>query len=851
MGAVLSFFRPAPVARGDWSQQEIAEFYRVEAALTQAGLHVTTDRGVSDEGDPWFVFCRFDGDVILHFARIDDLYVVASEAFGRPLQGPDFRALLNAVAAEHPTLVPLPRPDARGARGNLVLHPAALLAAIVATAAFQLAGGDAMAGELAGEGAASPMLQPGADLPGGDPTGPESALHDPHGSAGAHAGAGEDENRSARHAVILSALALISATLPSDQADDPGLTALGEGAATGSQGKASVKHAPDADPAREGMLASKRAEASASAPIVEAAGEPASLARTSFVTIGPAPTPTNVEGLNLAALNILGLGAAGGQEMAAVRVAESAPPIAAILAMRGAGHAPSVAAAVEKATAPAVTESAPVPSAGVSSHGASPSAPAVSLPNAGVPTAVSSVPGAEPSGGGSLTSTAGAGPLPTPAAASAPGASIKAAGASGTLDMTHAAAAVSAAATSTASTSATTSTVQTVSVVAVTYTANGVTRSALSSFIDQYVGTGTGGVPTAAGATNGGDATDSWLTGWAKGIGSRTSADVLGSPLKHTSGASAEAARSSAALTDHAADTAMAAAQISGTLGSMAGSEVKVGFAGAPSTTDASLGGTLAASGAVGSATATDTVSAPATSVTAVTDKLLAAGTIASANGHTAALAAPAPATTADKLPAAVAPAAADVHSSATAPTDTAALTAPAPATTADKLPAAVAPAAADGHADAAAPTDTAALAAPAPATTADKHPAAVAPVTADGHISATAADALTTATSKLVGAGDAPATLDTTALKLPTSVASAPALDDRGRELIERTLDTTAQDRTVVSEHSSVIIDTETSHVTNPDFAPRTWNIGHDVEISIVGVASDAHLTHAVGIAG
>ena len=68
---LLSFFRPAKSVSGDWSTQEIAEFYRVEAALVQAGASVCVDRGVSDEGDPWFVFCRaVDGEVIVHFARI-------------------------------------------------------------------------------------------------------------------------------------------------------------------------------------------------------------------------------------------------------------------------------------------------------------------------------------------------------------------------------------------------------------------------------------------------------------------------------------------------------------------------------------------------------------------------------------------------------------------------------------------------------------------------------------------------------------------------------------------------------------------------------------------------------------
>ena len=46
-------------------------------------------------------------------------------------------------------------------------------------------------------------------------------------------------------------------------------------------------------------------------------------------------------------------------------------------------------------------------------------------------------------------------------------------------------------------------------------------------------------------------------------------------------------------------------------------------------------------------------------------------------------------------------------------------------------------------------------------------------------------------------------------------------------------------------------MVDMVASHYTNPDFVLRTWNIGHDVEINIVGVASDAHLTHAAAISG
>ena len=149
---VLSFFRPAPVTTGDWSQQELAEFYRVEAASVQAGLRLSLDRGLSDEGDPWLVFCREDGEVFLHFARIDGAYVICSDMIDRPLTGPDFRALLGELVSQNPSVLPLPREAANGRNGRrgaqILMHPAALLAAIVATACLFSSMNEAVASEL-------------------------------------------------------------------------------------------------------------------------------------------------------------------------------------------------------------------------------------------------------------------------------------------------------------------------------------------------------------------------------------------------------------------------------------------------------------------------------------------------------------------------------------------------------------------------------------------------------------------------------------------------------------------------------------------------------------------------------
>jgi hypothetical protein len=142
---LLSFFRPAKSVSGDWSSQEIAEFYRVEAALVQAGVSVFVDKGVSDEGDPWFVFCRAaDGEVVVHFARINDNYLIVADSLGCPIRGPDFRKVLADFVAINPTLIPIQGPR----NAKLMLHPASLLAAIVATALYYMSSTEAVASTL-------------------------------------------------------------------------------------------------------------------------------------------------------------------------------------------------------------------------------------------------------------------------------------------------------------------------------------------------------------------------------------------------------------------------------------------------------------------------------------------------------------------------------------------------------------------------------------------------------------------------------------------------------------------------------------------------------------------------------
>lgn len=140
---VLSFFQRSPrhaPQPADWSQQELAEFYRVESALIRAGIRVGTDRGMSDENEPWFVFYRSDdGEVVIHFARIDGEYLIAGPAYEEIARGFDFTGLVRNLVARHPLI----RRSESGS--NLSVHPAALLVAVVGTAFFKT--GEARAAE--------------------------------------------------------------------------------------------------------------------------------------------------------------------------------------------------------------------------------------------------------------------------------------------------------------------------------------------------------------------------------------------------------------------------------------------------------------------------------------------------------------------------------------------------------------------------------------------------------------------------------------------------------------------------------------------------------------------------------
>jgi len=90
------YLADAHAHRPSWPKRELSHFYHVENVLREAGLRVETDSGVTDEGEPWFVF--FDpesGEVIAHFARISGKYVACAPFLNCALTGRVFSDLVT------------------------------------------------------------------------------------------------------------------------------------------------------------------------------------------------------------------------------------------------------------------------------------------------------------------------------------------------------------------------------------------------------------------------------------------------------------------------------------------------------------------------------------------------------------------------------------------------------------------------------------------------------------------------------------------------------------------------------------------------------------------------------------
>jgi hypothetical protein len=115
----------------DWSQQELAELYRVRDRLVQSGIAISVEVGLTDEGEPWAVYVQHgSGDPFVHIARLDGQIVVANLMAEVVYRGADFRAITDQMLESAPLLMPQ---TGRAGR-KVVLHPRSVFTAFVAAA---------------------------------------------------------------------------------------------------------------------------------------------------------------------------------------------------------------------------------------------------------------------------------------------------------------------------------------------------------------------------------------------------------------------------------------------------------------------------------------------------------------------------------------------------------------------------------------------------------------------------------------------------------------------------------------------------------------------------------------------
>ena len=142
----------------DWTNQELADLARVQFLLSRAGVPRETDRGLTDEGDPWFVFCDAQGEVFVHICRLGMTYLLDGPSLETPLKGPSFDALVQSFIERATTKVAAMNVVPLNKANKVFLHPSVMLTALIwslfllndqMTNAAYAATGDEPAGEEA------------------------------------------------------------------------------------------------------------------------------------------------------------------------------------------------------------------------------------------------------------------------------------------------------------------------------------------------------------------------------------------------------------------------------------------------------------------------------------------------------------------------------------------------------------------------------------------------------------------------------------------------------------------------------------------------------------------------------
>ena len=124
-GPVLEF---EPKSNKNWTNQELSEFYRVKDILAKYNISVIIDCGLTDELDPWCVYCNSSGDVFAHFCKIDNIYYLDSPKLIKPVTASNLRDLVSRFSSDEIEN----NKKLEDLKSNVVtLHPAILFTSLI------------------------------------------------------------------------------------------------------------------------------------------------------------------------------------------------------------------------------------------------------------------------------------------------------------------------------------------------------------------------------------------------------------------------------------------------------------------------------------------------------------------------------------------------------------------------------------------------------------------------------------------------------------------------------------------------------------------------------------------------
>lgn len=123
---ILPFRKPLGASEqarlNDWTQQEMADFYRAHRLLVENGVGIGIDRGLSDAGDPWLAFYdEATQEVFLHVARIDQACVLVCDQLELRITSSTIGELISIFESEVRRIVSLRQER----NSKVILHPAA------------------------------------------------------------------------------------------------------------------------------------------------------------------------------------------------------------------------------------------------------------------------------------------------------------------------------------------------------------------------------------------------------------------------------------------------------------------------------------------------------------------------------------------------------------------------------------------------------------------------------------------------------------------------------------------------------------------------------------------------------